>query len=147
MMAKPVLPSRVVEILLREFRRSHTGHPVLSGAAMRALDGTLRPHEVKIALCLAPGEHRGGAVHLQIPRHVDFKDAHLPDNQYTVEAEYNPSTGRWISEVASGRPGLSRFAGHVWRVKGAEGEMPERRMLALIGLAYLRFLEEQGGDA
>jgi hypothetical protein len=112
---------------------------------MAVLHAALRPHEAALALQLAPGELLpDGSVRLYVPRNIGFTHRHLPSDRDTVVAEYDPTTGLWLSDVASGQRGLPRFAGHIWRIKGGDESMPERRFLALLGLAFLRAQAEAG---
>lgn len=132
------LPARVVELLAREISRSHSGDPAYSSTACRALQDALGPHVATLAERLAPCERRrDGTLRFYIPRNVQFEHPHLPASQLTVTADFDPVTGVWSSDVASGQAGLTQFAGHVWRVKGGTGRTPDFCLLALLGLAYL----------
>lgn len=141
---KAALPPRVAEILARELSRSHAGSPILTVTAQRTLYAALRPLEADLAERLAPCERLAdGTLRLLVARSLHFRDAHLSPGQFTIKVNYDPRTGRWISDVAAGQPGFARLAAHVWRLRGRDdGRMAEIDLFALIGLAYLYALKE-----
>lgn len=142
---RPILPERTVGLIAREMARGFAGDVYMGEAAHRRLTQALGPHEATLAraLCKEVQVRDDGTIRLVVPRNISFTDAHLPANKLTVGVEYDPRSGRWISDIAAGHGGFDGLCAHVWRVQGRRDGMAARDLLAFIGAAYLASLSER----
>ncbi|WP_020175349.1 hypothetical protein [Methyloferula stellata] len=152
MAARALLPPRVAALFLAAIAEAAKDGQTPSGAAtFRLLKRAIDPLAPQIAETLSGGTARHGAdgwMDLTITPAPNFRAVGCAAGT-PVAIQFSVQSGRFISSAApSARIGIGDLAAHVWHVRAPETRgSVEQRLLALLGLAYLRGLADPAGAA
>jgi hypothetical protein len=136
----------VAELLCLELAESTDGWPKARSGTFRLIDRALKPLVSALVTALAVVRPRHGSddwLEFTVEPHADFR-APNHERGAAVEVAFSLKSDRFISSLApSARIGFSDLAAHVFAIRapGERGSV-ERRLLALLGIAYLRSLTE-----
>jgi hypothetical protein len=145
--SRPLFPIRVTELLQATIAASRDGWPPAGAETFRLIERALmKPHAGELATAFSGARHRVGGddwLEISVQPHADFRSPGY-ERGSAVDVAFNLKSHRLISSAApSARIGFCDLAAHVWALQApAERVSAERRLLALIGLAYLKSLIE-----
>jgi hypothetical protein len=146
MSGRPFLPPRVAALFLAELQSAKDGCVPSGGMSHKLLKRATEPHIRELVNALAAGQVRpDNWIEISIVPSPDFK-AHHHTPGTPVDIAFSLKSGRFVSSAApSARIGFVDLAAHIWNLRApAARGTAEQRLLALLGLVYLKSLADPG---